>query len=66
MVDDPFLDPAALIVFGSPGRAALLHRSDGSVILAVEDMEGELVSATLDADAKARLAAALEAPPPRL
>ena len=63
-VDDPFMHPDAHMVFGAPGRAALVHSADGSVMLAVEDMDGSLALARLDPAAKARLMSALEAPPP--
>lgn len=60
---DPFLDPAALLVFGAPGRAAITHGPDGRLTLSVEDIDGTIAQAVFDSDTKPALLAAIEALP---
>lgn len=61
--DDIFLDPRAKVVFGAPGRAAVLAHPDGRITLAVESLEGDITQATFGPAEKPGLMAAIEAPP---
>lgn len=62
-LDDIFSDPKAKLVFGAPGRAAVLHHPDGRLTLAVESPDGQIAEATFGPDTKPGLVGAIEAVP---
>lgn len=61
--EEIFFDRRAQVVFGAPGRAAIVTHDDGRITVVVESAEGQVAHAVFGPGEKPRLVAAIEASP---